>query len=128
MGLPKAFSVRRRLISLRWEQEMTSPYVSVIVPVFNSEDLIAKCLRAIRGQEGVDPDGVEIIVVDDASTDSSAQRSQRICDKLIILERNSGAATARNRGATEAAGDILVFVDADVILESIALSFVSPSQ
>jgi glycosyltransferase involved in cell wall biosynthesis len=101
---------------------MTLPYVSVIVPVFNSEGLIENCLGAIKGQEAIDLDAFELIVVDDASTDSSGKKAHRICDKLITLERNSGAATSRNRGAVEAAGDILIFVDADVILEPLALS------
>ena len=97
-------------------------YISVIVPVFNSCDTIEKCLKAIRNQQGIAPATYEIIVVDDASTDSSSQMAESLCDRLITLQNNSGAASARNTGAKAAAGDIIVFVDSDVILEPYSLS------
>ena len=96
-------------------------YISVIVPVFNSCGVIEKCLQAIRNQQDIAPT-YEIIVVDDASTDSSAQKAENLCDRLITLQKNSGAATARNTGAKAAAGDLIVFVDSDVILEPQTLS------
>lgn len=65
---------------------------------------------------------VEIIIIDDASTDSSAQKAGTLCDRLIILPNNSGAATARNAGARAASGEIIVFVDSDVFLAPDALS------
>ena len=92
------------------------------MPVFNSCGVIENCLRAIRTQQGIDPAIYEIIVVDDASTDSSAQKAGGFCDKLIKLQKNSGAATARNNGVKTASGDIFVFVDSDVILEPHSLS------
>jgi len=91
-----------------------SPAVSVIVPMYNARDMIEKCLAAVRDQEGIGPGEVELIVVDDASTDGSADVAEGLCDKLIRMEKNSGAAAARNRGAGQAAADVLVFVDADV--------------
>ena len=97
-------------------------YISVIVPVFNSCGVIENCLKAIRNQKGIDPATYEIIVVDDASSDSSAEKAGGLCDKLIMLQKNSGAATARNAGAKTASGDIIVFVDSDVILEPHSLS------
>lgn len=97
-------------------------YVSVIVPVHNSCDVIESCLNAIRNQKGIDHKTLEIIVADDASTDSSAQKAVSLCDRLITLQKNSGAATARNTGAKAASGKIIVFVDSDVILEPHSLS------
>ncbi|MGB5218153.1 MAG: glycosyltransferase family 2 protein [Smithella sp.] len=96
--------------------------ISVIVPVFNSCGVIENCLKAIRNQKGLDHKILEIIVVDDASTDTSAQLAGKLCDRLIILQKNSGAATARNTGARAASGKIIIFVDSDVILEPHSLS------
>lgn len=96
--------------------------ISVVVPVFNSSNIIEKCLKAIKNQQGIDPLRMEIIVVDDASTDSSVAKAVSLCDKLISLQNNSGAAKARNTGAKAAAGNIIVFVDSDVILKPHCLS------
>jgi glycosyltransferase involved in cell wall biosynthesis len=96
--------------------------ISVIVPVYNAGEMIEKCLHAINHQQGIDRTKFEIIVVDDASTDTSAQTAGKLCDRLITLQKNSGAATARNTGAKAASGKIIVFVDSDVILELHSLS------
>lgn len=96
--------------------------ISIIVPVYNASAVIEKCLLAIRNQEGIDRATYEIIVVDDASTDSSAQKAGSLCDRLITLPKNFGAAKARNTGVRAAAGEIIVFVDSDVILEPHTLS------
>jgi len=101
---------------------MTEPRISVIVPAFNARDTIADCLAAIRAQVRLEPGELELIVVDDGSTDGSAEAASGLADKVIRLESNRGAAAARNRGAGEARGNLLVFVDADVYLEPNALS------
>ena len=100
---------------------MNPPLVSVIVPVYNARALLLPCLSAIRLQEGIGPGEMEVIVVDDGSSDYSPLAAAGLCDRLIRLEHNSGAAAARNRGAREARGSILVFVDVDVFLEPRAL-------
>ena len=108
------------------------PRFSVIVPVFNGGGLLRECLSAIRAQEGLPAGEVEVIVVDDGSTDGSAENfgagegartpNGKLCDQLIRLSENHGAAFARNRGAQAARADILVFVDADVFLAPDALA------
>lgn len=88
------------------------PTVSVIVPVYNGGEPFRQCLEALT-QASPAPD--EIIVVADGDTDRSwilAQNYQGL--KVIRLPQSLGPATARNRGAKEASGDILFFVDADV--------------
>jgi len=90
------------------------PEISVIVPAFNARELIGPCLEAIRNQEGIDQGSVELIVVDDGSIDGTAEAARDLCDRLVRLDENRGAAAARNAGAREASADILVFVDADV--------------
>lgn len=93
------------------EPKQTSEFVkiSVIVPAYNAADTIADCLVALQKQTRL-PD--EIIVVDDGSTDETAQVVERLGIRLI-RQAHAGAAAARNVGARLASGDILVFTDAD---------------
>jgi hypothetical protein len=89
--------------------------LSVIVPVLNSPRELARCLEALLAQASP---GTEVIVVDDGSTDETAAVAARTGVRLFRLARTSGPAAARNHGAREAFGDILLFVDADVVLAS----------
>jgi cellulose synthase/poly-beta-1,6-N-acetylglucosamine synthase-like glycosyltransferase len=87
--------------------------ISIIVPVYNGEKTINKCLCGIKNQ---DYNGeTEIIVVDDGSTDSTIEAIKR-CDGVnIITQLHRGPATARNLGAKKANGNIVLFTDADCI-------------
>lgn len=89
---------------------------SIIIPVHNGGAPFGCCLKAlafsIRSED-------EIIVVDDASTDASADTARAAGAKVIPLHgQPRGPAFARNRGAGEARGDILVFLDADVAVHN----------
>lgn len=84
--------------------------VSFIVPAYNEEFELPATLQAIRNAAGDRPH--EIIVVDDASTDRTAEIARNAGTKLISINRRQIAA-ARNAGARAASGDILFFVDAD---------------
>lgn len=93
---------------------MTLVNISVVVPVFNSPAELSKCLDALSAASQV---GVEIIVVDDCSTDgTSIVAAAHTEARIVRMERNSGPAAARNRGAREARGSIILFVDADVVV------------
>jgi len=85
--------------------------ISVIVPVYNGEDTLGDCLTALETQT-LDRNRYEIVVVDDGSTDQTAQvaRQHNVC---LIQQPNAGPAAARNRGAQEARGELLLFTDAD---------------
>lgn len=88
--------------------------ISVVVPVFNSPEQLSECLDALLAASQAD---VEIIVVDDSSTDRTplvAAAYRRV--RVVRMDHNSGPAAARNRGAREAGGSILFFVDADVVV------------
>ncbi|HKW95109.1 MAG TPA: glycosyltransferase [Methylomirabilota bacterium] len=85
--------------------------MSIIVPVYNDAPNLGECLAALKA--AVIP-GCELLVVDDASSDDSSLVARRAEANAIRLEQNSGPATARNRGAAAARGEILFFVDADV--------------
>lgn len=87
--------------------------VSVIIPVYNSEKYILECMNSVINQTYKN---LEIIVIDDKSTDNSINIIKSIKDKrirIIQLEKNSGAAIARNKGIEVATGDYICFLDSD---------------
>jgi len=85
--------------------------ISVIIPVRNGGRELERCLEALRRSSYSD---YECIVVDDGSTDGSAQAAARSGCRVIRLEQSRGPAAARNLGARQAQGGILFFIDADV--------------
>ena len=94
---------------------MSSVKISIVIPAFNSENYIAKCIDSIVNQTLKD---IEIIIVNDASEDNTqkiiehyASKDNRI--KIINLETNSGQGFARNKGIELAQGQYIGFVDAD---------------
>ncbi|MEU3569075.1 glycosyltransferase family A protein, partial [Kitasatospora sp. NPDC036755] len=90
---------------------MTLPLVSVVIPLYNDARTLPACLEAVTAQTYPN---LEIVVVDDASTDESARIAEKYPCRLVRQERNSGPAETRNRGAREALGEIVFFLDADV--------------
>lgn len=90
------------------------PKVSIIVPVYNAENFLIECLKSLKAQSYKN---IEIIVVDDGSSDNSLKIAGPFCDKIII-QKHQGAGFARNRGAENATGDVLAFTDADCIAPS----------
>ena len=96
-----------------------SRLISVVVPVYNDAGNLRQCLAALRDSE---TQPAECIVVDDGSTDSSAQVAAEYGAKLLLTGGRSGPARARNIGAQAAQGDILLFIDADVCIHGDAIS------
>src|SRR6516162_2449414 len=92
--------------------------VSVIVPVHNNPDQLSQCLSALRTATAVD---TELIVVDDASTEDVSSTAAHFGARFLRLTRNAGPAAARNHGARCARGQILFFVDADVVVPNDAI-------
>ncbi|MBF9130127.1 glycosyltransferase family 2 protein [Plantactinospora sp. S1510] len=90
---------------------MNKPLVSVIVPNYNYAGALGLCLDSLREQTYPN---VEIIVVDDCSTDDSVAVARSYGARVLRTPRNSGPAAARNLGAANATGEILFFVDSDV--------------
>ena len=97
---------------------MTQPKVSIIVPVYNVEKYLERCINSLKNQSLED---IEIILVDDSSTDSSPQ----ICDKAaaedarikVIHKVNEGAGKARNAALLVATGEYIGFADSDDFVE-----------
>lgn len=96
-----------------------SDLISVIVPVYNVEDYLDRCINSIINQTY---NNLEIILVDDGSTDSSG----KLCDDYalkddrikVLHKENGGVSSARNAGLDVASGDYIGFVDSDDMLES----------
>lgn len=94
------------------------PEISVIIPVYNVEKYVEKCVRSVLAQTFSD---FEVLLVDDGATDSSGE----ICDRLaredarirVIHQKNQGLGGARNTGIREAVGEWLIFPDSDDWLE-----------
>ena len=90
--------------------------VSVIVPARDARERLPSCLDGLAG-EGVPSAAVELIVVDDASIDGTAEVAARP-DVRVLKGAGRGPAAARNLGARHARGEILVFLDADAVPEA----------
>ncbi|MGQ0720828.1 MAG: glycosyltransferase [Candidatus Eiseniibacteriota bacterium] len=88
-----------------------APAISVVIPVRNAPDDLARCLETLARQS-VDPAAFEVLVLDDGSDDATPDVGQRLGARVIRQQR-LGAAAARNRGVREARGEIVLFLDAD---------------
>ncbi|MFY1632994.1 glycosyltransferase family 2 protein [Solwaraspora sp. WMMB335] len=97
---------------------MPDPLVSVIIPNYNYGNSIGRCIDSALDQT-YRP--IEIIVVDDHSTDDSLEIARRRAVTVLQTARNSGVAVARNTGAAAARGEVLFFVDSDVALRADAI-------
>ncbi len=91
--------------------------ISVIVPVYNGEAVIGRCLSSLLAQTYVD---FEILVIDDGSEDATAREVRSFSDPRIRLfrQKNAGVSAARNLGIENAMGEYIVFVDGDDYVES----------
>lgn len=93
----------------------TTPKVSILVPCYNSERFIAETLDSCLSQTYRN---IEIIVVDDGSTDNSFELARRFESSIVKVYRqnNSGACAARNHAFSRSSGDYVVYLDADDII------------
>ena len=100
---------------------MTPNVVSFVVPAHNEEPLLRATLRAIHAAAAACAIEYEIIVVDDASTDRTAQVAADSGARIVSVQHRQISAT-RNSGARAAQGDVLVFVDGDTVINKDVLS------
>lgn len=93
---------------------MKSPLVSVIVPMYNVEKYVGRCLESIRNQTFKD---FEVIMINDGSPDNSAQIALEYAEKdsrfILINQENKGISGTRNVGIETAKGEYICFVDSD---------------
>ena len=100
------------------------PLVSIIIPVFNGERFLREAVESVLAQK-YSP--VEIIIVDDGSTDSTATLARSFPETVRYLHQtNHGPAAARNRGIEQAQGDLIAFADADDLWPSHKLELQLP--
>ncbi|NNE73673.1 MAG: glycosyltransferase [Acidimicrobiales bacterium] len=85
--------------------------ITVIVPAYNAAPVLRRCLKSIREATS---EQLELIVVDDASTDATVECCEGLADIVVRRKQRGGAAVARNEGRRHGSGDRLVFIDADV--------------
>ena len=92
--------------------------ISVIVPVYNIQDYLERCVRSIMNQTYKN---LEILLVDDGSTDGSGELCERLAKEderiRVFHKENGGSSSARNVGIREAKGDYLGFIDSDDYIE-----------
>ncbi|MBI5663502.1 MAG: glycosyltransferase family 2 protein [Nitrospirae bacterium] len=87
--------------------------ISVVIPTYNSSKFMPDLLESIVKQA---VDNMEVIIVDDCSKDATVEIAKKYPVRIIQMEKNGGPARARNRGVKEAKGDIIFFLDSDVIV------------
>src|ERR1039457_5929793 len=85
--------------------------VSVIMPTYNRGYVVGEAIESILNQTY---DNIEVVVVDDGSTDNTQEKLKEYGDRIrVVYQRNSGPAAARNRGIRAARGEIIAFLDSD---------------
>ena len=101
--------------------------ISVIVPVYNVEEYLEECLESIKNQTYTN---IEVILVNDGSTDGSREICERFCQKdsrfKLINQENQGQSVARNRVVKESAGEFIMFVDSDDVIKKNVLEVLLP--
>ena len=108
---------------------MSQELISVIIPVYNVEQYLAECVNSVCRQTY---QNLEIILVNDGSTDASGQICQELADQdariRLIHQDNQGLSGARNTGIEHSSADYLIFVDSDDWLSSMLPVFMKSSR
>ncbi|MEI6359690.1 MAG: glycosyltransferase family A protein [Synechococcus sp. ELA619] len=96
-------------------------FLSVVIPTYNRRPILAKCLRALEQQQlGAPISAYEVVVVDDGSSDDTVAwlRAEAVSfpHVRLIEQDHGGPAEGRNRGVEHAQGDVIVFIDSDLVV------------
>ena len=97
------------------------PFVSIIIPAYNCADMIGECIESLLAQDYPN-DRYEIIVVDNDSSDNTAEVIKQYAVKYVLEKKTHTSYAARNTGARRAKGELLAFCDADQTAENQWLS------
>ena len=103
-------------------------FVSVVIPTYNRQPILEKCLAALEQQliSGTAVERYEVVVVDDGSTDGTPdwlrQNAARFPHVRLIEQVHGGPAEGRNRGVDQAHGDVIVFIDSDLVVTPVFLA------
>lgn len=105
-------SVRR--MALRWLAVVRRPTVTVVMPMYNVEHYVGECLDSLLAQDFA---SMEVLVVDDGSTDGSAAVVRSVASRdrrvRLLTQSNQGQGPARNLAVRQARGEFLIFIDSD---------------
>jgi glycosyltransferase involved in cell wall biosynthesis len=96
-------------------------FLSVVIPTYNRLPILQQCLRALEQQQLQEPlSGYEVVLVDDGSTDATVDwvtaQAAALPHVRLIRQQHGGPAEGRNRGVQEARGDVIVFIDSDLVV------------
>jgi glycosyltransferase involved in cell wall biosynthesis len=98
-------------------------FLSVVIPTYNRLPILRQCLQALEQQQRAEPiEGYEVVVVDDGSTDETvawieqASGAGALNHVRLIQQEHGGPALGRNRGVEAARGDVIVFIDSDLVV------------
>ena len=96
-------------------------FLSVVIPTYNRLPILQKCLRALEAQRLDEPvQGFEVVLVDDGSSDDTVawiqQNGADLPHVRLICQEHGGPAEGRNRGVDAARGDVIVFIDSDLVV------------
>ena len=103
-------------------------FVSVVIPTYNRRPILEKCLLALEQQQtsGTPVERYEVVVVDDGSTDGTPtwlrENTDRFAHVRLIEQVHGGPAEGRNRGVEHARGDVIVFIDSDLVVTPVFLA------
>ena len=103
-------------------------FVSVVIPTYNRQPILEKCLAALEQQliSGTAVERYEVVVVDDGSTDGTPdwlrQNAAHFPHVRLIEQSHGGPAEGRNRGVDQAHGDVIVFIDSDLVVTPVFLA------
>jgi len=117
--LSLSYNLRRKEV-----RENFNPKISVVVPAYNEELVIERCIKSLLNLEYSD---YEIIIVDDGSSDNTLKRARGLMDSgvKVIHQNNQGKPTALNTGIRSSSGEIIVTVDADTELHKDSLRMIA---
>jgi len=99
-----------------------APKISVVICAYNAERTMEACLQSLRGLRYPN---YEVVVVNDGSTDTTLEISQRFPEVLLISQENKGLSAARNVGAEAASGEIIAYTDSDCVVDPDWLTYLA---
>ncbi len=119
MSADAAFASKKKTEEASMSECIKAPLISIIVPVYNVEKYLGKCIESIMAQTY---ENIEILLVDDGATDTSGAICDAYAEKdariRVIHKANGGLSDARNRGIEEAKGELLGFIDSDDYIDA----------
>ena len=94
---------------------------SIVIPTYNRLPILSKCLAALEAQKGLEQgDHFEVVLVDDGSTDGTVdwlrENQQQLTHLRLVCQEHGGPALGRNLGVKEAKGEVIIFIDSDLVV------------